>query len=182
VLISDISDVIPGDLSVRSDGISIRFVRRVANTLQLLFYPRSNQPGADRSRAQKKNARPLSIGDREARGKPRCIIVHPYTRTWSTAELALVGTMTDQDLAGKLGISCARVAFLRKGMGIVPFDRKRKDRQWLDEEDAMLGVQIDVEVAVALKITRVKVSKRRKALGIRGQNGKKRVIKDLSQT
>jgi len=55
-------------------------------------------------------------------------------------------------------------------------------RQGLDEEDAMLGVQIDMEVAFALKITRVKVSKRRKALGIRGQNGKKRVIKDPGQT
>jgi len=73
--------------------------------------------------------------------------------------------MTDQNLAGKLGISRAQVAFRRKEMGIVPFDRKRKDRQWLDEEDAMLGVQIDMEVAVFLKISRLEVSKRRRALG-----------------
>ena len=111
--------------------------------------------------------------EREARGIPRCVPIHPYTRDWSAAELGLIGTMSDTDVAKMLGISRAPVAVRRNALGITRFKKEKCDRIWLPEEDAMLGVKTDPEVAVALRINRLLVAARRNELGIPGQNGRK---------
>lgn len=46
---------------------------------------------------------------------------------WSKKDSRLVGTMSDQDLAKKLGVSVQRVATRRRKMGLAPYqDKERK--------------------------------------------------------
>lgn len=70
-------------------------------------------------------------------------------RIWSDEEIAMLGTMSDVDLAEKLGIPKANVTSRRHKLGIAPFNAHKSitTRPWTDKEIALLGAMPDASVA-----------------------------------
>jgi len=85
-------------------------------------------------------------------------------RRWTESEIALLGKMTDEDIARKLGISATAVALKRKTLGIPPFgDRSR----WGATELGMLGRYADKEIARITGRKLGEIQRKREALGLK---------------
>jgi len=89
-------------------------------------------------------------------------------RAWTAEEDALLGTMTDQRLARRLGRGQGAVARRRRELG-VPAYRARVPqvrREWAQGEDALLGTMTDKDLAERLGCRTQEVYSRRRRLGI----------------
>ena len=86
--------------------------------------------------------------------------LHP----WTPEEEALLGVMTDPELAARLGVSVGAVAHRRRrlGRGV----RYAKRRPWTPGEEALLGTVRDTELAARLGRHTSTVCIRRQQLGI----------------
>ena len=73
------------------------------------------------------------------------------SRPYTEAEEMLLGTMSDQELADKLGRTMFAIQARRIMFGIAKFNAQR--RSWTDEEKALLGKLPDEEVAQRLNRT-----------------------------
>jgi hypothetical protein len=84
----------------------------------------------------------------------------------------LLGTMTDKDLANKLGCETHRVTFQRQKLGIKGFNVKkgRKGINW-DEHIELLGTIPDSDIAKQLGCTTTYVCIKRNELGIKSFRG-----------
>jgi len=85
-------------------------------------------------------------------------------RRWTASELALLGKMTDDYVARKLGISTTAVAQKRKLLGISPFANRSR---WGATDLGMLGRYSDQEVASITGRKLDEVRSKREALGLR---------------
>lgn len=85
---------------------------------------------------------------------------------WTPEELALLGTMSDQDVANKLDISYGTVQRKRKELGIPAMDSSRERIDWTEEKIALLGTAPDWVVAEKLGIHKLTVLHKRHELGI----------------
>lgn len=87
---------------------------------------------------------------------------------WTPEAIALLGTMSDTDVAMKLRIHKAKVKAKRKQLEIPACELRPYSRTitWTDEMDALLGVLSDCEIARRYQIATGSVWKRRVRLGI----------------
>ncbi len=65
---------------------------------------------------------------------------------WDDAKIALLGTMTDAELARRLGIRHHLVLYRRLALGIPSFKNMKK-REWGKKDIRLLGKKSDQEVA-----------------------------------
>lgn len=93
-------------------------------------------------------------------------MAHKHGR-WTPEEVALLGTMSDKDVAVKLGVTSANVQASRYSRGIPSFNRRGRPTQivWTAEMDALLGTVTDLEAATRLNVSISSIKTRRKALG-----------------
>jgi len=98
-----------------------------------------------------------------------------YYCTWTVEEDALVGTMTDEEAARKLGCSVARVRRRRHLLGRA--SNNSKHRHWMPGEIALLGTRPDGEVARLVNRSVANVRCKRLALGIPFQNARYEIWK-----
>lgn len=90
----------------------------------------------------------------------------PHAHDWKPRELALLGKMSDTEVAGKLGISTGTVAKKRAQLGI-PASRLHRVYGWTEELLALLGKVTDREMARVSGFSVSAVQRKRSALGIR---------------
>ena len=83
---------------------------------------------------------------------------------WSADKLAMLGTASDADLAGKWGLPADTVAHARIRRGIAAFQAQKR---WTDEERALLGTMPDSQLAKLLGRTRQSVQFARRERGIK---------------
>lgn len=84
---------------------------------------------------------------------------------WDDAKIALLGTMTDAELARRLGIRHHLVPYKRTALGIPSF-KNMKEREWGKKDLRLLGKKSDQEVAKLLGLTKTTVRNKRISLGI----------------
>ncbi len=83
---------------------------------------------------------------------------------WTPEDDTLLGTMTDGDLARRLGISLTAVAHRRRRLGIpIRFAHRLP---WTPEADALLGTDTDTAIAARLGCSVATVCLRRQKLKI----------------
>ncbi|HEX9046774.1 MAG TPA: hypothetical protein VF988_07090, partial [Verrucomicrobiae bacterium] len=83
---------------------------------------------------------------------------------WTPEEDALLGTLTDGEVAARLGLTIPAVAHRRRRLGrAVRFAHRRP---WTPEEDALLGTASDTAIAAQLDRAIATVCMRRQKLGI----------------
>ena len=83
---------------------------------------------------------------------------------FTPAQIALLGTVPDRDLAETWGVHTTTVADLRKRNGVPAFQAQK---HWTPEEVALLGTMPDAEVARRVGRSREAVHTARLARGIR---------------
>ncbi|MCE2960019.1 MAG: hypothetical protein ACK56K_06150 [Akkermansiaceae bacterium] len=88
--------------------------------------------------------------------------VTPY---WDDAKIALLGTMTDPELAKILGIKPHLVVYKRMALGI-PALKDMSKRKWRNRDILLLGKKPDQEIADLLGFSKNTVTNQRKSLGI----------------
>lgn len=91
--------------------------------------------------------------------------MQPVRISWDKGMISLLGTMTDAELARRLGIRHHVVVYKRLSLGIPSF-KNMKEREWGQKELGLLGKKSDEEVAGLLGVTRTTVKNKRKSLGI----------------
>lgn len=84
---------------------------------------------------------------------------------WNDAKIALLGTMTDAELARRLGIRHHLVLYRRLALGIPSF-KNMKEYEWGKKDIRLLGTKSDQEVAELLGIAKTTVINKRRSLGI----------------
>jgi hypothetical protein len=89
----------------------------------------------------------------------------PRRSRWIEADLALLGTLPDADLARRLACHPSSVAAMRRRRGIAPA-RPRRKVDWTDEMVARLGTASDREVAALCGVPASSVQRKRCLLGI----------------
>jgi len=87
---------------------------------------------------------------------------------WTPEDLALLGAMSDRQLAARLGVSRAAVALQRRRRQIPTFRPRPPDRVWSEEMLALLGQVPDPQAARRFRIPLAAVKKKRQRLGIPG--------------
>lgn len=85
--------------------------------------------------------------------------------SWDAGMISLLGTMTDAELARRLGIPLYVVIYKRLSLGIPSF-KNMKVREWKRNELGLLGKKSDEEVAKLLGMAKTTISNKRKSLGI----------------
>jgi len=103
------------------------------------------------------------MADRPQSFKPRRVPSH-YHR-WTAEEDSLIGTMPDEYLAKKIGVSHGAVYARRNIHGLPPF--KRWQMPWTKEEDALLGSDTDPVIGRKIGRSWERVRDRRRLLGLR---------------
>jgi hypothetical protein len=101
------------------------------------------------------------------RGKPaNTVNVKPGARycTWSVEEDALLGKLSDEEVAGRLGYSVTRVRRRRHLLGVPCWNPT--NRPWTKAEIALLGTRPDREVAPLVNRSLANVRYKRLDLGI----------------
>ena len=73
----------------------------------------------------------------------------PHGTSWTASEERLLGTMSDQDLARRLGRSCRAIQLRRHQLRIPVFDSRR--RPWTQAEEALVGRMSDRRFARKFK-------------------------------
>ena len=97
---------------------------------------------------------------------------HPAPRVsariakWTPKNLALLGKVTDKELARRMRISPTTVNTKRQVLGISPFRPPARRVAWSEEMLALLGKVYDSVVARRYGISESKVFRKRKELGI----------------
>lgn len=87
------------------------------------------------------------------------------SRQWTEEEIALLGTLTDNQVARRIGdISYIAVQKKRRALGIPP--AKPVHPPWTSEQIAMLGVLSDAELAQRTGRSSKAISQKRNQLGI----------------
>lgn len=86
---------------------------------------------------------------------------------------ALLGTMSNPDIAEQLGISVTAVNLRRRKLGIPIFSRSAR---WTSEMEAQLGTMSDFKVAEELGIPVGAVRRRREKLGIPSWRSQNQII------
>jgi DNA-binding CsgD family transcriptional regulator len=89
----------------------------------------------------------------------------PGHQPWTTAEDKLLGTMTDRDLAQRLGRPQQVIRERRRQLAIATFYPAGR-RPWTQAEEELLGTMSDQQLARRLKRTPESVKTRRAAKGI----------------
>jgi hypothetical protein len=87
------------------------------------------------------------------------------SHVWLPKQLSLLGTISDGELARRIGIQTSAVFLKRSSMGIAP-SRPFSSLKWTPRELALLGKHSDEKVARMLKTTRKSVINKRLAMGI----------------
>ncbi|HEY3321314.1 MAG TPA: hypothetical protein VGP72_12660 [Planctomycetota bacterium] len=93
--------------------------------------------------------------------------VPPHTlarHKWTPAEVELLGTMSDGELAERLGLRCSTIKNMRLSLKIPAL---RPSRQWKPEETKLLGALPDKALANQLGIHESSVRKARTRLNLR---------------
>ena len=86
---------------------------------------------------------------------------------WTADDDALLGTMSDSDLAARLGVSVAAARQRQHNRDTRPRDNVRKPKySWTPERDALLGTMSDQKAAKKLGLTFSAARQRRVRLGI----------------
>ena len=83
-------------------------------------------------------------------------------RMWSAEKIALLGTMSDCELARRMGLSCSLVRWIRIKHGRAVYRKV----DWTPEAIAMLGAMKDIEAAQRLAVSLHLIRKVRYSLGI----------------
>jgi hypothetical protein len=86
--------------------------------------------------------------------------------SWTPARLALLGTMSDQQVATRLGISVTAAQWKRRRLEIRPFGAGPPRIEWTEEMLGLLGRLPDLELARRDAISRQTVRTKRMQLGI----------------
>ena len=97
---------------------------------------------------------------------------------WKPEHLALLGTMSDHDVAERIGGKAEKVLAKRQALGIKPFKpetspikgKPRPNFDWNDETVKLLGTMTDAELAKKLGLANTTVAAKRRSLGIPGRN------------
>lgn len=97
---------------------------------------------------------------------------------WKPEHLALLGTMSDHDVAERIGGKAETVLAKRQAMGVKPFKpetspikgKPRPNFDWNDETVKLLGTMTDSELAKQLGLANTTVAAKRRSLGIPGRN------------
>jgi hypothetical protein len=85
---------------------------------------------------------------------------------WRPEHLALLGKVSDGELARALGLATATVTRKRQALRIPPFQPAYRPIEWTPEMIQRLGEASDARVAEELGISAVSVKRKRQALGI----------------
>lgn len=91
---------------------------------------------------------------------------HPARFRWTANLVALLGRLSDEDVARRAGVSSPTVRDERRRRSIAPFCRRGPVVTWTDDMLALLGTDTDAAVAEALGLTADSVNYRRRVLGI----------------
>ena len=91
-------------------------------------------------------------------------IHNPRHEIWTAGEVALLGTLPDEDVASRTGHSLASVRQARTKRHILSARRAAPD--WRPVEEALLGTRSDQEIATQLNRTLQAVRHRRELNGI----------------
>lgn len=86
-------------------------------------------------------------------------------RPWIPEEDALLGTLPDPDVGGRIDRDRRQVSARRNELGIPAFTPGRNARPWTADEDALLGTMPDTQLAVKLGVDHRRVYARRALLG-----------------
>jgi len=86
-------------------------------------------------------------------------------RIWRKAEIALLGTDTDTEIAKQLGVSSSQIRRKRMEYDITAF-RSNSEIRWTKKHLSLLGRINDQELAYRMKVNPATVSKKRIELGI----------------
>ena len=101
------------------------------------------------------------VTKRHMLGIPR-YITKGEPRPWSTEDEALLGTDSDNVIAGRLKRTTVSVSKRRRFRGIPHYE----DREWSQQDDALLGTSTDRQVAEELGRSTRHVRERRRKQGI----------------
>lgn len=105
---------------------------------------------------------------RKAHNRPRRSL-----SDWSEKEIALLGTLTDKQVANILGLGDATVRIKRISLGIPPYRKQEVGPGiWTPDVVARLGKEPDSSVARDLGVSRQRVAQKRAELGIGGVESK----------
>lgn len=85
---------------------------------------------------------------------------------WTAEDLALLGKLTDKEVAVRLGVTVTTVARRRQELGIPPSRPWANGIQWTEEMVELLGTATDAEVAMRYGISPYSVFRKRTRLGI----------------
>ncbi|NVL49857.1 hypothetical protein F2S72_08905 [Pseudomonas syringae pv. actinidiae] len=107
----------------------------------------------------------------------------PYSRVrydWSPEKVALLGTMSDTDVAEQIGGKVHTVAIKRQELGIACYKpavskirgRPRPNFNWTQEALSLIGTMADKDVASRLGLSTGAVGVKRRSLGIAGRSQK----------
>jgi hypothetical protein len=96
------------------------------------------------------------------------------TGIWTKEVLKLLGTMSDQAVATRIGVTDSAVNVKRRILGILPFGKSTKENKhpWSKKELAILGKLTDAKIGRALGLTSGVVGAKRRSLGIPIAGGK----------
>ncbi len=97
-----------------------------------------------------------------------------FTSRWNERAIALLGTMSDERVASRLGITDTAVQQKRVSLGIPAFGRSRErtKRVWTQQEVQWLGVESDSEISRRIGIDPSVVAAKRRELNIPLANGR----------
>lgn len=84
---------------------------------------------------------------------------------WDDANIVLLGTMTDAELAKRLGMKHAAVLYKRLALGVPSF-KNRKEHEWKQKDLRLLGKKSDQQLADMLGLAKTTVINKRRSLGI----------------
>ncbi len=87
-------------------------------------------------------------------------------RKWSAAQVKLLGNLSDDEVALRIGSSRTIVQAERVRRGIPPFAPRSGPHAWTERELALLGTASDAAVAAELGVSRPVVTIKRRILGI----------------
>lgn len=108
----------------------------------------------------------------------------PSRLEWNEAQVALLGTASDQTVAKHLGVTVNAIARQRYRRGIPAFGASQQESQtkWGKRQLAKLGKVPDSAIAEAMGINITTVANKRRSLGIEafGHSNQKRALSDAA--
>jgi hypothetical protein len=99
---------------------------------------------------------------------------------WQARHLALLGTMTDREVARRIGVSTTTVANKRSQLGIPAFMPRPPRIEWTAEKIERLGKLTDSQVAREMGVCTLSVRSKRQALGIAASRESRAISRNAS--